>query len=166
MEALAKLGIDGWGLLLYLVNFGVLLVLMQRFVYRPLMQYLDKRRKQIKTDVKKAKKMRKTLEAEREEEAAARAMRQAELDQQLAAAKKMARDQAKELINEADGQRDAMLGQASMQAQETIASAMKDAEDEILQRMKQVVLHVLEDGVPEDVAQESVKKSWAAISKS
>ena len=166
MDALAKLGIDGWGLLLYLVNFGVLLVLMQRFVYKPLMKYLDQRRKQIKTDVKKAQKMRTSLEAERETEASARAARQAELDQQIAAAKKMARDQAKDLINEADGQRDAILAQASAQANETIANTMKEAEDEILQRMKKVVLQVLEDGVPEEVAQESVKKSWASISKS
>lgn len=166
MDALGNLGIDGFSVLLYLVNFGILLLLLQRFAYRPLLKMLETRREQIKTDVQKAQTLREGLEIERADEEQARATRLAQLDQQISSAKKMAREEAKKLLIDADEQRDAILAQASSQVEEAIAGTIQEAEEEILTRIKKVVLQVLEDGVPEEVAKESVKKSWEAVSRS
>ena len=165
MEALAKLGIDGWGLLLYLVNFGILFLLLKRFVYKPLLKVLDDRKNRIKDDVERATFMREELKKEREEEAGARKARLEELDERVKEAKKVARDEAKRLLNEAESQRDAILTQASKAADETIAATIADAEKEILDRVKRVVSHVLEENIPQDVVAESVQKSFKSVTK-
>jgi F-type H+-transporting ATPase subunit b len=46
MELFRKLGIDGWLLLAQLVNFSVLLFVLHRFLYRPLLRILDARARQ------------------------------------------------------------------------------------------------------------------------
>lgn len=165
MDALANLGIDGWGLLLYLVNFGLLLWLMQRYVYKPLVKYLDKRRDQIKEDVDRAAMLRKDLDAEREGESAQRAKRLEALDAQVKDAKQLARTEAKQMIADAETQRDAILSNASKTADATIAATMSDAEGEILERVRRVVTHVLEDGVPQDLVDKSVQDSWKRVTK-
>lgn len=165
MEALAKLGIDGWGLLLYLVNFGILFLLLKRFVYKPLLKVLDDRRNRIKDDVERATFMREELKKEREEEAGARTARLEELDERIKEAKKVARDEAKRLLMDAEAQRDAVLTQAAKAADETIAATIADAEKEILDRVKRVVSHVLEENVSQEVIAESVKKSFTSVTK-
>lgn len=52
---LAALGIDGKLLAAQIVNFIVLLLILRKFVYGPLMKLLDKRREQIETNMKQAK---------------------------------------------------------------------------------------------------------------
>lgn len=166
MDALGKLGIDGWGLLLYLVNFGVLLLLMQRFVYKPLVKMLDERRDRIKDDVERASSMREQLKKERAAEVDERKARLSELDERIKEAKGVARDEAKKLLTDAESQRDAILSHASETADSTIAGAMQDAEKEILSRVKQVVTRVLEEGVPQEIVEKSVQDSWKTVTKS
>lgn len=166
MEALAKLGIDGWGLVLYLVNFGVLLLLLQKVAFKPLIKYLDERRDRIKEDVEQAALMRKELESEREKEEQARKMRMEEVDARIKEVKTVAREEAKNMLSEAGEQRDAILAQATKSANDTIAETISGAESEILDRVRKVVMHVLEKGVPEDVVEKSVKESWKTVTKS
>lgn len=166
MDALAKLGIDGWGLLLYLVNFGVLLLLAKRFVYKPLLKVLDERRERIKDDVERAAAMREQLKKERAAEVDERKTRLTELDERIKEAKTVAREEAKKLLTDAEAQRDAILSHASETADATIAGAMQDAEKEILSRVKQVVTHVLEEGIPQEIVEKSVQDSWKTVTKS
>ena len=165
MDALGKLGIDVWGLLLYLVNFGVLLLLMHRFVYKPLLKMLDERKDRIKEDVETATEIREQLERERGEEEQMRKARLQELDGRVSDAKALAREEAKRTIGEAEAQRDAILSQASKSADQVIASTINDAEQEILARVQQVVTHVLQDGVPKEVVEKSVKDSWSKLTR-
>lgn len=165
MDALAKLGIDGWGLLLYLVNFGVLLILLKRFVYKPLIKYLEERQKRIKEDVERAEEIRKQLVKERADEVDERKARLLALDERIKEAKTVAREEAKRVIQEADQQREAILTNASEVADATISSTIKETEKEILERVRRVVTHVLEEGVPKELVEESVQKSWKRVTK-
>ncbi len=163
MDALAKLGIDAWGLVLYLVNFGILLVLMQRFVYKPLVKKLDERRDTIHSDVEAAKSMRSELEMQREQEAEERKKREQALDERVQSVKASVREDAKKMLTEAEAQRDSILAQASQVADERVASTISDAEREIISRMNKVVRHVLQDAVSEKDIETSVEKSWAQV---
>lgn len=163
MDALAKLGIDGWGILLYLVNFGILLVVLQRYVYKPLVKFLDERRDQIKENVEQANTLRTEMEAEREREAAERKEREAKLNDRIADAKRVVKEDAKKLLTEAEAQRDAILSQAGEQADGIVSGALGEAEAETVKRIREVVMHVLKDGVPEDVVKKSVDESWKRV---
>ena len=71
MEALGKLGIDGRLLIAQIVNFAILLFLLQRFLYRPLLAMLEKRREMIEKSVEEARAISERLasvEKQREEE--------------------------------------------------------------------------------------------------
>jgi F-type H+-transporting ATPase subunit b len=163
MEALQKLGIDGWGIVLYLVNFGVLLVVLQRYVFRPLLAFIDKRREEISTNVNAAEQMRTKLEAERAEEAATREAREAELETRVRNVKQVAREEAKKTLADAEAQREAIMSQARIAADQTIGGAMDEAQEQMLERIQTVVMHVLKEEVSEETVRESVKKSWSKL---
>ena len=165
MDALQKLGIDGWSVLLYLVNFGILLVVIKLYALKPLFAYIDKRREAIATNMDAAEALRTTLEKERAEEEGARAEREAELETRVRSAKQSAREEAKKTMADAETQREAILSQAREAADQTIHGAMDEAEQEVLNRIQAVVMHVLKEEVPEKTIQESVKKSWAKLSR-
>jgi len=55
MEALGKLGIDGRLLIAQILNFGILLFLLHRFLYKPLLGMLEKRRALIEKSLEEAK---------------------------------------------------------------------------------------------------------------
>lgn len=70
MEILHNLGVDGRILLAQIVNFLVLLFVLQRFVYRPLLAFLDARAGRIEQGLKDAEAARLRLdEAESERSA-------------------------------------------------------------------------------------------------
>ena len=165
MDALANLGIDGWGLVLYAVNFGVLMALMHHFVYKPLVRMMDERRNVIKKNVQEAQDLRADLAQKAEAEQAERKQREQALDERILEAKSMARKEAKTVIDEANQQREAILSQAAKAADETKQAAIAQTEKEILDRVRRVVSHVLESDIPEDVVNASVERSWKALSK-
>ena len=164
MEALAQLGIDAQGILLYLVNFGILLLVMYRFVYRPLVKIMDDRRKQIKDDVEGAASLREALEVAKMNEEKERKTRELALEEKIAEAKRMVREDAKKLLQDAESQRDGIVAKANETAQATIAGAMAGAEREIIDRVRKVVVHVLKE-VPQDIVEASVQDSWKRVTQ-
>ena len=165
MDALANLGIDGWGLVLYAVNFGVLIWLMHRFAYKPLVRMMDERREMIRKNVQEAQELRSELEEKARAEHDERKKREQALDTRITEAKSVARSEAKTMIEEAQKQREAILSQASQTAEQTMNATIDRTEKEILDRVRRVVAHVLESDIPEDVVNASVERSWKALSK-
>ncbi len=55
MEVLAKLGVDWKLLLAQVVNFLILLFVLRRFAYKPMLKFLDDRSKKIETGLRDAK---------------------------------------------------------------------------------------------------------------
>lgn len=164
MDALAQLGIDAQGLLLYLVNFGILLLVMYRFVYKPLVKVMSDRREQIKHDVESAATMREELDVLKQNEEKERRARELELDERIQEAKKVVREDAKKLLADAETQRDNVIAQANETAQATIDGAMAGAESEIIKRVRNVVTHVLKD-VPQDIVEKSVQDSYKRVTQ-
>lgn len=164
MEALAQLGIDAQGILLYLVNFGILLLVMYRFVYKPLVKIMDDRRRQIKDDVEGAASLREALEVAKMNEEKERKARELALEERIAEAKRVVREDAKKLLQDAESQRDGIIAKANETAQTTIAGAMAGAEREIIDRVRKVVTHVLKE-VPQDIVEASVQDSWKRVTQ-
>ncbi|MBI5742457.1 MAG: F0F1 ATP synthase subunit B [Candidatus Niyogibacteria bacterium] len=69
MELFAKLGID-WRLLVFqIVNFSIVLIVLWRFLYRPLIAFLEKRKERIEEGLVFAREMERKLAAADEESA-------------------------------------------------------------------------------------------------
>src|SRR5512136_1154217 len=67
MEALQKLGIDFKVLIAQIINFGILFFILKHFLYKPILNGLDKRKKRIKESLEKAAEIEKrSAESEKE----------------------------------------------------------------------------------------------------
>ena len=69
MDVLTTLGIDGWDFLLHTINFVVLIFLLSRFLYRPVVGMLDERSRRIEESLAAAERARaEVAQADRERE--------------------------------------------------------------------------------------------------
>ena len=58
-EFIEQFGIDGWLLLAQTVNFSILLFVLWRFAYQPVLNMLEKRRKRVKKSIAQAEQIEK-----------------------------------------------------------------------------------------------------------
>jgi len=152
MEALSQLGIDLWSVLLYLVNFGFILWVLTRYVYKPLMKYVDERRETIKNNVNEAEELRQTFESKMKEQEERLAAESAEAQEKLTGAKKFAKQEAKGIITDANVQANAIKG-----------GILDEAQAATKARIMAVVQAVLEGGLPEETVKQSVETEWKKL---
>lgn len=118
---IAAIGLDVKALLFQVVNFGILLWLLRRFAYKPLVQILEARRLRIEESLATAER----LDAEKAKLATARQQTLAAAEQQAAAVISEARQQAATLIGDArrqaesEGQRLRQQTEAELERQRT-----------------------------------------------
>jgi len=119
MEALVKLGIDWKLLLAQAVNFIVLLLVLRRFAYHPMLDFLDKRADRIEQGLKDAEAAGKRLEeaARKEEELLAAACEEAK---DLVAKAEIAAEKRAEII----------MAEVEMKSETIFEEAKKHAEAE------------------------------------
>ena len=119
MEALANLGINGKLLLAQAINFLVLLYILKRFAYKPMLEFLEKRTARIEKGLKDA-------------EAAQAKLKEIESEEKKVLGK--ARQEARLLLSETETQakaRDArMLAQAEGEAKRFLDDARTQIEED------------------------------------
>jgi len=157
MEVLAKLGVDWKLLLAQVVNFLVLLWVLRRFAYKPMLKFLDDRSKKIEAGLRDAKRAseklseieqreREVLEAAKKESGAivARAKESAEkmgekiMTESREEAARIMTETRKKIENERESLRTDMkqelAGLVLLATEKVLGEKMKDAKDETLVR--------------------------------
>jgi len=160
MDQLSSLGIDPWSMLLYLLNTGVLLAVLTYLLYKPILKFIDQRQKQIKENIEEAQKLQKTFEDRLAKSEQERTKVEAELRQELDNLHKFTEKKRAELIAEMDKARTEMLEKAQQEIEVRKAGIIKDAEAEVKKVMTKIILHIVENKVPEDVIESSIKSAW------
>lgn len=133
MEALANLGVDWKLFAAQAVNFLVLLFILRRFAYRPMLKFLDERRERIEQGLKDAE-AAKTQLAEMEE-------------------------RKKETLSSAREEAKAVIEQAGIQAKERDAKRLRETEEKIKNLFEEGLVKISEEKrkafseVRQDVAQ-------------
>lgn len=119
MEILSKLGIDWKLFIAQIVNFAILFLILRRFAYRPMIEFLEKRTERIEQGLKDADEARKRLDDASNKE-------QEILDQ--------AKKAAQEIIAKAEAMSkknyEKALDDAKMDAERLIEQARKNMEVE------------------------------------
>ena len=100
MKGLANLGIDFWGLALYLVNFGLLALILTKFLYKPLLKVLDERSSRIKENLEEAERMQRDFETEMNKRKAQSEEIMKHMRLELEGTKREAEDRAKAVIQD------------------------------------------------------------------
>lgn len=165
MDQLANLGIDLRSIVLYLVNTGVLLVVLTYLLYKPLFKFIDERRFKIERSIDEAQKLRDEFAEKLEEGEKAKAKVEAELREELANMQRFTEQKRTELIKEMDEKKTDMIQKAQMEIDKKKDALLKEAEGEVKRLMTAIILDVVENKVPEDVIQSSVKDAWKKHSK-
>jgi F-type H+-transporting ATPase subunit b len=130
---LEGLGINLGYLISQIINFVLLLVLLRVFLYKPIVNMLDKRREKIRTDLEEADTARSQAEATKQE-----------YERQLEEAREERRSILAQARDQADKMREEILRKARTEAQELVAKtegemealrrqALAGAQDEIVE---------------------------------
>jgi F-type H+-transporting ATPase subunit b len=130
-DLLQSFGVDWRLLVVQAVNFGVLLVALTYFLYKPVLNILDERRKKIEQGVIDASKAKEELDnAEaKAEDIIAEASNKAE--GVVLSAKEIAEQKKQEIIAEAQIRSEAIEADAKAKAQEAAKRALDNSNEEI-----------------------------------
>jgi F-type H+-transporting ATPase subunit b len=165
MEGLSKLGIEPLSILIYLVNTGLLLVVLTYVLYKPVIRFIDARRKQISDSVDEARLLKEELDKKAAEVAETQARFEAELKKERESLRKFAEERRSQLEAEMTTARTEMLQKAQEEIDARKGELMKDVEKSLLDLMKKIVLEVVQHKVPEDVIQASIHDAWKSYKK-
>jgi len=148
---------------MYLVNFGILIAILTKLLYRPITDAVEQRRSIIAQNLNEAEEIKKTFEKEF-------ARKQAEFDdamkrmeQEVIAAKRSAEERAEEILAEADRKRTKMIQDARVIIGQMKEDIQKDIEQDVRSKIERVVLAILKDSVPADVVTRSVEQEWKSL---
>ncbi len=130
-DLFAVFGINWKLLLVQAFNFGILLLILWRFLYTPVLKMIDERRKKIEEGVKNAEEADRKLAASGAagEEIRSKASREAEA--MVVAARTRAEEKKAEMMRDAESKAQALLSDATARAEETQRQALKQSEKEI-----------------------------------
>lgn len=130
-DLFAAFGIDWRLLLIQAVNFGLLLLILWRFLYRPVLRIIDERRGKIAESVQKAEAAdRRLAEADAEgKQVVAGAAKEAE--GMIANARTRADQEAADILKRTQAKAEQVLAEAQARAEEEKRQAMMAGEKEI-----------------------------------
>ena len=163
MEILSKLGIDWKLLIAQAVNFLVLLWVLKRYAYGPILRALESRTERIEQGLKDAETSRAQLDAAREEEkkllSAAREEARAILSQAEVSAKK--RDA--KMLDETKQKIDRMIAEADVHLAEQQSKLLREAKTEIvdagLLATKQILGEKVDTGLNQEIVRQSLERT-------
>ena len=141
-------------LALTLVNFGILVWLLKKFAWGPIIGALEKREEQIRTDKETAQTARQSAEQLKQELDEKLANLNQEAANRLAAIVKTAETQKEQLVEQAKQQAANLLAQAQAQIQAGKEKALADVRNEIAQLSVLATSRLIDEQLsPEKAAQ-------------
>lgn len=131
MEAITSLGIDGKMLIAQIINFLILLFLLNRLLYKPILNLFDERRKKIEQGLKDAEASNKALETANDEAEKIKEKAFKEAGIIIEKAKGEAQEEAKQITSEAHKQADKIIQAASDEAKSIKDTARNEIKSSI-----------------------------------
>lgn len=164
MDFLDKLGIDWKLFLAQLINFVVLLFILYRFLYKPVIKMLDKRKKEIednakKTEILEAKMVRADLDVKEQLKKAEKDAQQI-IHEAREVAKRTKEDTLEEVNKEMRRLKEEAKNQIERERDEALRLVLKESESLV----KQSVTKVLEAIADGEISKSLEKKALDAIS--
>ncbi|TXH00958.1 MAG: F0F1 ATP synthase subunit B [Candidatus Moraniibacteriota bacterium] len=159
MEVLAKLGIDWKLLIAQAVNFLVLLWVLRRYAYKPILKALETRTKKIEQGLKDAETSQAKLQGVIEEEKKILAAAREEARNILVVAESNAKKRDALMLDETKQKIDRMIAEADTHLAENQAKLLREAKAELTDIVIATTEKVLGGKVNVEIDAELVKKS-------
>lgn len=127
------LGINLGYLISQIINFVLLLVILRVFLYKPIVNMLDKRRETIRTDLEEAENARSQAEAAKQEYEKQLEEAREERRSILAQAREQADKMREEILDKARGEAQGLVAKTEEEMQSLRRQALAGAQDEIVE---------------------------------
>lgn len=143
MELFNALGLDLRILLAQLINFAVLVFVLYRFGYKPILSFLDERRTKIEKGIKNAKKAEENLEdiAKKEKEVLAQARKEAQ--EIISLAKDTAEKSKTEIMAKAQEESQKLAEAAKLKIEEEKNRIIREIKSEVAELVSLAVERVV-----------------------
>lgn len=165
---LEALGINLWGLIFTIVNFLILIGVLYKFLYKPFLGILDKRKKVIKDNLDSAEETKRLAEEKMQEYLQQIANAQEEGKEIIRNARGKADEQAQLIIEEAHNQADEILAKAEKRIEKEREQAVREMKKEIASlavlAAEQIVEHevsaVGQEAIVDKIIEEAGVSKW------
>ena len=145
MDARAQLGID-WDLLLaQVVNFGILLFILKRYAYQPMLQLMDERAARIEKGLKDAEAAEQKLRSVEEEEKAILAGARQQAKELLVETDKAAKERDALKLSETEARVKKLFSDAETKLEDDRARMIEDAKRELSETVMLAVEKILKE---------------------
>ncbi len=144
-EALHNLGIDGGAMIAQLVNFGLLFLILWKFLYKPILKMLNNRTATIEDSLAKAAEIDKEYQEieKRKEKLVMKA--KAEADKIIDGAKAEAKEIEKNATFEAETKAKTIIADAEVDAEKQKLAIIESAKDDVAKLVEQSLTSLLKN---------------------
>lgn len=159
MEIIAKLGIDWRLFVAQIVNFAILLLVLRRFVYRPMLAFLEERAERIDKGLKDADAAQKKLSEmeQREREVLDRAKKDAQ--EIIAKSESSSKQQYEKVLAEAKADAARLMEQAEAKMETQKAKLFSEAKAELAELVIATTEKVLQEKIDAQKDGELIQKA-------
>lgn len=165
METLLNLGIDWQSILFYLINFGILYVIVAYFAFPKVNGYLENRQQIIKNSLDEANQLKESFQAKLDQINSESEQAKKDLAMEMESLKASLEQERAEMISEIEAKRAKMLEDTNNEIQEKQALLIKESEQKVLKLIQTIVLTIARNKIPEDVVKASVNEAWEQYTK-
>ncbi len=158
MEALENLGIDWKLLLAQVINFAILLWVLKRFAYKPMLDMMDARTKRIEKGLSDADQAGKKLAEIEAKEKEVLAEARAEAKRTIAEAEASAQKRDAVRLGETEAQVKRLLTEAEQKIAEDRSKMLADAKGELAETVVLAVEKILKEKVDGSKEKELIEK--------
>lgn len=162
-ELIHKLGVDWKLLLAQAVNFFILVFLLKKFLYQPIIELLAKRRKAIEESQANVEHIAKELAAIESRKTAEIEKAKKEADAIVQEAKKLALGRQAEMLKEAEVKVEKMLLEAKRRADEERVKMIDDLRGEVGDLVFLVTEKVLRERLPRDANERFITETLSVL---
>ncbi|OGY21195.1 MAG: ATP synthase F0 subunit B [Candidatus Woykebacteria bacterium GWB1_45_5] len=162
MEILKDFGVQPILLLAQIVNFAILLYLLKRFLYKPILKVLEERRQKVETSMKQAEEMQKRFEETTKKQEEILGAARSDASKVIEDAKEEAKALAETIQKESKEATEATIkraqGTLELEKQKMIAEARSQIVEIVTTATEKVVAKTLKGSEKERLIEESIKE--------
>lgn len=161
-----KLGIQPIHLLAQIFNFVLLLFILKKFLYKPILKMLDERQKKVKEGLEYAEKMKAESEQSEKRREQVQLTAKNEAKEIVAAARKEAKKMADGMVQEAEKEARSITEKARNDAAKEYEVRLKELEKEAVSVASRMVERLLKDALSAKEQKDIITNRLKAISRS
>ncbi len=130
-EIIHAFGIDWRLLIIQMVNFFLLMFILTKFLYRPLLNMIEERQMTIESGLENAKEAELALSVANDEAKSIKQNAHHEAQAAIARGKKLGEEEHHSIVSKAEQDREAIVSQAKREAENLRLKALEDAKEDV-----------------------------------